>query len=141
MQQKLHKTQWSKLIYPNLAIQLFFELDPNSWDTKRRYSYRDISMLMQERYKVRIHYSTICRWAHRFRWIELWENANKEGTLNALQELEEDKDNQEFRRELIEDSQKLLKELEEDNQEFSKELLEDLKKGLKELGELEPDKN
>jgi len=76
-------------------------------------------MLMQEKYQAKIHYSTICRWAHRFGWIELWDNANKKGTLRALKELEEDQDYQEFRR----------------------ELLKDIQKGLKELGELELDQD
>jgi hypothetical protein len=130
MQQKLgsqsqrgKKTRWSKLIYPALAERLFFELDELSMDTKRKYSYREIAELMYELYDAKIHYSTICRWAHKFGWLELWDNAIKEGTLDALRELEHDKDYQEFMRELIEDSKKLLKELEEDNQEFSKELL------------------
>jgi hypothetical protein len=113
MQQKLgsqkraKKTRWSKLIYPNLAERLFFELDPNSWDTKRRYSYRDIAKLMQERYQAKIHYSTIYRWAHKFGWLELWDNAVREGMLIALKTLFEDAEYQKFTQELADDIQEI----------------------------------
>lgn len=101
MQQKfIHKKQWSKMVYPRLAEYLFFEVDPYSWTTKRRYSYRGIALEMYERYGARIHYSTIFRWAHKYGWVDRWESAIREGILKALQKLEEDPEYQRFREEL-----------------------------------------
>ena len=88
------------MIYPSLAEKLFFELDELSMDTKRKYSYREIAELMYELYDVKIHYSTICRWAHKFGWLELWGNAVKEGMLRALKTLADDDEYQKFAQEL-----------------------------------------
>jgi hypothetical protein len=115
MQQKLykskrvHKKQWSKMIYPNLAFKFFWQLDPLYYDVRRRYSYRDISELMLKEYGVKIHYSTICRWAHRLRWLELWDYEIMRGLMEAMEKLEKDEDYQRFIRQVYEDYKRLSK--------------------------------
>jgi len=93
---KVHKKQWSKMIYLNLARKLFFELDELSYYPMRHYSYRGISRLMREKYGAKIHYSTICRWAHRYKWLELWEHEVKKGLMEAQEELERDRNLQRY---------------------------------------------
>jgi hypothetical protein len=66
---------------------------------------------MQEKYQAKIHHKTIWRWAYRYGWVELWDNAIKEGTLRALKELEENQEYQEFRKELLEDYKKAISSL------------------------------
>jgi hypothetical protein len=99
---RVHKKQWSKMIYLNLARKLFFELDGLSYYPMRRYSYRGISMAMLEKYGAKIHYSTICRWAHKYKWIEKWEHEVKNELMEAQEELERHKDLQKYSEKLKE---------------------------------------
>ena len=105
---RVHKKQWSKMIYLNLARKLFFELDGLSYYPMRRYSYRGISMAMLEKYGAKIHYSTICRWAHRYKWLELWDEIKK-GLMEAQEELEKDRNLQKYSEKVYEVYKKAFK--------------------------------
>jgi hypothetical protein len=90
------------MIYLYLARGLFFELNSLSYYPMRRYSYRGISKVMLEKYGAKIHYSTICRWAHRYKWLDLWEHEFKKGLMEIEKEFERDRNLQRYSERLYE---------------------------------------
>lgn len=58
-------------------------LTPNEQGT-HRYSLRDISTEIQQKFNKAINYSTISLWASKDGWDKLWEQAVKEGITEAV---------------------------------------------------------
>jgi len=88
MQQKFNKNStkkihWGKTIVPNIAKGLFFDVYENA---KRKYSYRDISEILLEKYQVKISPSTLYRWSIKKGWIKEFNKALLNGFLEALNE-------------------------------------------------------
>jgi IS30 family transposase len=86
MQQKINKNStkkihWGKTIIPNLAKIHFFEVDERA---KRKYSYREISEILKEKYQVKITPSTLYRWSVKKGWIKEFNEALMKGVIEAL---------------------------------------------------------
>jgi IS30 family transposase len=86
MQQKLNKNStkkihWGKTIVPSIAKGFFFDVYENA---KRKYSYRDISEILLEKYQVKISPSTLYRWSKKRGWINEFNEALLNGFLEAL---------------------------------------------------------
>ncbi|MEM3541176.1 MAG: hypothetical protein QXF86_03100, partial [Candidatus Bilamarchaeaceae archaeon] len=55
-------------------------------DGRHKYSFRDIATKMRQKFDKDIHFETIRRWALRFGWDKLWEQAVREGITEAITE-------------------------------------------------------
>ena len=58
----------------------------------RKYSLRAIATLLRQKYTCNIHHETIRRWAERYGWMILWEEAIKKGIVAAAVEKEKAKE-------------------------------------------------